>query len=157
MTSFCTSRTFGKSFRLTVSVPLPGTNSPKERAGQAPLLSIHLYHTVLLYHIIPGKSRGDGDFFPKNSPFSGPPGRSDQEQLAEEHADAAQRRHREQIRPQPGGHHPHPQGQKSRHRALGGLHDGGEGHDRQGDVGHIVEEGLDEAALDGPAEQTAFH
>ena len=77
----------------------------------------------------------------------------DKEQFQHKDDGTAGHRHLKQAGPVPCRSDAHHQRCRTGHRALGGVDDGREGHDRQRDVGDIVEEGLDELIPDGLADE----
>ena len=76
-----------------------------------------------------------------------------QKQLQHEHDHAAGHGGFEQVRAEIGGDHAHRHGGNAAPGALGGVHDGREGHHRQRHIGHIIKEGADKTAPDGAAHQ----
>ena len=82
---------------------------------------------------------------------------SSEQERAGEHDAAADGGDGEEASAEPGGDRTCDEGERADPPGAGGVDDGGEGHDREGHVRHVVEERLHKAVLDGLADEGHRH
>lgn len=78
---------------------------------------------------------------------------SHNEKFKDEDRRAAEQRDGEEGKPTPGGKNADEHSRRTRDGRLRGVHDGGEGHHRERDIRHVIEERTEKLVADGLADE----